>query len=69
MSLRARGVRRTTVRPVRRWIVIGRTARADGDFSLDDLPSTSGRLDVLLRAVRAHCTRRPTATPARSVTG
>jgi tRNA (pseudouridine54-N1)-methyltransferase len=38
---------------VRRFVVIGQTALATGDFSLDDLPSSSGRLDVLLRAVRA----------------
>jgi tRNA (pseudouridine54-N1)-methyltransferase len=38
---------------VRRFVLIGQTARADADFSLEDLPSTSGRLDVLLRAVRA----------------
>src|SRR6185503_9636957 len=30
-----------------------RTALASGDFSLDDLASSSGRLDVLLRCVRA----------------
>jgi tRNA (pseudouridine54-N1)-methyltransferase len=38
---------------VRRFVLIGQTASASGDFSLDDLPSSSGRLDVLLRAVRA----------------
>jgi len=38
---------------VRRFVVIGQTATASGDFSLEDLPSTSGRLDVLLRCVRA----------------
>jgi len=38
---------------VRRFIVIGRTASASGEFSLDDLPGSSGRLDVLLRCVRA----------------
>ena len=37
----------------RRFVVLGRTATASGDFSLDDLPSSSGRLDVLLRCVRA----------------
>jgi tRNA (pseudouridine54-N1)-methyltransferase len=38
---------------VRRFVVIGRTASASGDFLIDDLPGTSGRLDVLLRCVRA----------------
>lgn len=38
---------------VRRFVLIGQTASASGDFSLEDLPSTSGRLDVLLRAARA----------------
>jgi tRNA (pseudouridine54-N1)-methyltransferase len=38
---------------VRRFVLIGQTASASGDFSLEDLPSTSGRLDVLLRAIRA----------------
>jgi len=38
---------------VRRFVLIGQTASAAGDFSLEDLPSTSGRLDVLLRAARA----------------
>ena len=37
----------------RRFVVIGQTATASGDFSLDDLPGSSGRLDVLLRCVRA----------------
>jgi tRNA (pseudouridine54-N1)-methyltransferase len=38
---------------VRRYVLIGQTAFASSDFSLDDLPGSSGRLDVLLRAVRA----------------
>lgn len=38
---------------MRRFVIIGQTASASGDFSLDDLPSTSGRLDVLLRVLRA----------------
>jgi tRNA (pseudouridine54-N1)-methyltransferase len=38
---------------VRRFVIIGRTALASGDFSLDDLASSSGRLDALLRCVRA----------------
>jgi len=37
----------------RRFVVIGRRAVASGEFSLEDLPSTSGRMDVLLRCVRA----------------
>lgn len=37
----------------RRFVVVGRTATASDDFLLDDLPGTSGRLDVLLRCVRA----------------
>src|ERR1041384_8369735 len=39
--------------PLRRFVVIGRTASASGEFSIEDLPSSSGRLDVLLRCVRA----------------
>ena len=42
-----------TEAPVRSYVVIGRTATASGAFSLDDLPSSSGRIDVLLRCVRA----------------
>jgi tRNA (pseudouridine54-N1)-methyltransferase len=38
---------------MRRFAVIGKKAVASPDFSLDDLPGTSGRLDVLLRCVRA----------------
>jgi tRNA (pseudouridine54-N1)-methyltransferase len=38
---------------MRSFVVIGRTATASSDFSLDDLPGSSGRLDVLLRSVRA----------------
>jgi tRNA (pseudouridine54-N1)-methyltransferase len=38
---------------VRRFVLIGQTAFASSDFSLDDLPGSSGRLDVLVRAVRA----------------
>lgn len=38
---------------MRSFIVIGQTATASGTFSLDDLPSSSGRIDVLLRCVRA----------------
>lgn len=50
---------------MRRFIVIGQTATASGEFSLDDLPGSSGRLDVLLRCARAallisHGVRRDT---------
>ncbi len=38
---------------MRRFVVVGRTARASPDFSLVDLAGTSGRLDVLVRAQRA----------------
>jgi tRNA (pseudouridine54-N1)-methyltransferase len=38
---------------MRRFIVMGQKATASSDFSLDDLPASSGRLDVLLRCVRA----------------
>lgn len=37
----------------RRFVVIGRTASASPEFRLDDLPSTSGRLDALVRCLRA----------------
>jgi len=52
-------------RASRRFVIVGRTATASGDFSLDDLPSTSGRLDVLVRCLRAallvsHGVRRDT---------
>jgi tRNA (pseudouridine54-N1)-methyltransferase len=50
---------------VRRFIVIGQRARASADFLLVDIPSTSGRLDVLVRCLRAallvsHGVRRDT---------
>jgi tRNA (pseudouridine54-N1)-methyltransferase len=38
---------------VRSFVLIGQTARASADYSIEDLPSTSGRLDVLLRCLRA----------------
>jgi tRNA (pseudouridine54-N1)-methyltransferase len=38
---------------VRRFVLLGQTAAASPTFSLDDVPGTSGRLDVLLRCVRA----------------
>lgn len=48
---------------MRRFVVFGNLARADGAFSLLDLPGTSGRVDILARAVRgallvAHGMRR-----------
>lgn len=41
------------MRAMRAIVVVGRTARADAAVRLDDLPGTSGRLDVLARSVRA----------------
>lgn len=38
---------------VRNFAIIGQKARSDEGFLLDDLPGTSGRLDVLLRCLRA----------------
>jgi tRNA (pseudouridine54-N1)-methyltransferase len=38
---------------MRRFIVIGQLATASPEFSLDDLPSSSGRLDIALRCLRA----------------
>lgn len=38
---------------MRRFVVVGQVAKASPDFLLVDIPSTSGRLDVLLRALRA----------------
>jgi tRNA (pseudouridine54-N1)-methyltransferase len=35
------------------FAIIGHTARTDGAFSLNDLPSTGGRMDVLCRCVNA----------------
>jgi tRNA (pseudouridine54-N1)-methyltransferase len=37
----------------RRFVVVGQTASASGDFSTENLPSSGGRIDVLLRCVRA----------------
>jgi tRNA (pseudouridine54-N1)-methyltransferase len=50
---------------MKRFVVIGQTATASPDFVLDDVPGSSGRLDVLLRCVRAallvsHGVRRDT---------
>jgi tRNA (pseudouridine54-N1)-methyltransferase len=38
---------------MRRFVIIGQTATASGEFRLDDLAGTSGRLDVLVRCIRA----------------
>ncbi len=38
---------------MRRFVLLGQTATSAPDFSLDDVPGTSGRLDVLLRCLRA----------------
>ena len=38
---------------MRRFVVIGQTATGSPGFSLEDLPGTSGRLDVLLRSAQA----------------
>src|SRR3954447_2632757 len=38
---------------MRRFVVVGQRATASPDFSLLDMPGTSGRLDVLLRCLRA----------------
>jgi tRNA (pseudouridine54-N1)-methyltransferase len=38
---------------MRRFVVIGQRATASPGFSLVDIPGTSGRLDVLLRCLRA----------------
>jgi tRNA (pseudouridine54-N1)-methyltransferase len=51
---------------MRRFVVLGQTATASPGFSLDDLPGSSGRLDVLLRALKSalltsHGLRRETA--------
>lgn len=38
---------------MRRFVIVGSKATASPDFRLDDIPSSSGRLDVLLRGLRA----------------
>jgi len=42
-----------TTLPLRRFVVLGQKATTDATFSLDDVPGTTGRLDVLLRALPA----------------
>lgn len=39
--------------PVRHFAIVGQKACASEDFLLDDFPGTSGRLDVLVRCLRA----------------
>lgn len=65
---------------MRRFVIVGSKAKASGDFLLSDIPGTSGRLDVLLRGLRAsllisHGVRRDTVAclvlqgdPSRTVT-
>ncbi len=38
---------------MRRFILIGQKASTSPEFSLDDIPGTTGRLDVLLRCMRS----------------
>ncbi len=38
---------------MRRFVIIGRRATSSADFSLANLPASSGRLDVLVRCLRA----------------
>jgi tRNA (pseudouridine54-N1)-methyltransferase len=38
---------------MRRFVLLGQAATASPNFSLDDVPGTSGRLDVLLRCLPA----------------
>ncbi len=38
---------------MRRFVIIGQRASASPDFSLVDIPGTSGRLDILLRCLRS----------------
>lgn len=38
---------------MRRFVIVGQRAKASPAFSLVDLPGTSGRLDVLVRCLRA----------------
>jgi tRNA (pseudouridine54-N1)-methyltransferase len=38
---------------VRRFVLLGQKASTSPDFSLDDIPGTTGRLDVLLRCMRS----------------
>lgn len=38
---------------MRRFVIVGQNAMTSGDFVLDDVPGTSGRMDVLVRCIRA----------------
>jgi tRNA (pseudouridine54-N1)-methyltransferase len=38
---------------VRRFVLLGQKASTSPDFALDDIPGTTGRLDVLLRCMRS----------------
>jgi tRNA (pseudouridine54-N1)-methyltransferase len=38
---------------VRRFVVVGHKAVTSGDFKLDDLPGSAGRMDILLRCVNS----------------
>jgi tRNA (pseudouridine54-N1)-methyltransferase len=38
---------------MRQFIVVGHKAATSGDFSLDDMPSSAGRIDILARCVNA----------------
>jgi tRNA (pseudouridine54-N1)-methyltransferase len=38
---------------MRRFVIVGQKALASDEFRLDDLPGTSGRLDILARCLRA----------------
>lgn len=37
--------------PMRDIVIIGHKAKTDGDFSLNDLPGSAGRMDILCRCV------------------
>lgn len=38
---------------MRDYIVVGHKARTDGDFNLNDLPGTGGRMDIMCRCVNS----------------
>lgn len=38
---------------MRQFIIVGHTAATSGDFSLNDMPSSAGRIDILARCVTA----------------
>lgn len=40
-------------KPMRTFIVVGHKATTSPDFSLEDIPGTSGRLDILCRCINA----------------